>query len=83
VGLLASLITKRKPGDAMPSMFIAAGIGTAELSLRPSRAPDFEVESRTSVRPRLPRPGLGTGFCKASLMRLLAFAVPAAPASFP
>jgi hypothetical protein len=31
-------------------MFIAAGIGTAELSLRPSRAPDFELESRTSVR---------------------------------
>jgi signal transduction histidine kinase/CheY-like chemotaxis protein len=49
-GLLASLFTKRKPEDAMPSTFIAAGIGTAELNLRPSRAPDFEGESRALVR---------------------------------
>src|ERR1700686_2966343 len=33
------------PKDAMPSTLIAAGIGTAELNLRLSRAPDFERKS--------------------------------------
>ncbi len=82
------------PKDAMPSTLIAAGIGTAELNLRLSRAPDFEGENRALLRlaaaqtgPRVlycalrpPRPGLGTDFCKASLMLLLSFAAPAAPA---
>jgi len=80
-GLLASLFTKRKPEDAMPSTFIAAGIGTAELNLRPSRAPDFEGESRAWCASQPPRPGLGKDFCKASLMLLLGLAAPAAPAS--
>lgn len=34
----------------MPSTLIAAGIGTAELDLRLSRAPDFEGQSRALLR---------------------------------
>jgi len=34
----------------MPSTLIAAGIGTAELNLRLSRAPDFEGENRALLR---------------------------------
>jgi hypothetical protein len=34
----------------MSSTFIAEGIGTAELNLRPSRAPDFEGENRALLR---------------------------------
>jgi hypothetical protein len=36
----------------MPSTLtlIAAGVGTAELNLRPSRAPDFEGENRALLR---------------------------------
>src|ERR1700686_158529 len=36
--------------DAMSSTFIAEGIGTAELNLRPSREPDFEGENRALLR---------------------------------